>query len=73
MFRGINVCDYGAVGDGETDDTEAIQKAIDALIWGRRWLVYPRGKRFLIKGTLYISKNGVNIENCDFEGGGIIR
>ncbi len=35
------VQDYGAVGDGATDDTAAIQAAFDAAVAGRRRIVIP--------------------------------
>lgn len=38
----VSVCDFGAVGDGITDDTVAVQTAINCLPKGAR-LVFPKG------------------------------
>ena len=40
----LNVRDFGAVGDGEVDDTEAIQKAIEASRRENIPLFFPRGR-----------------------------
>jgi len=42
-----NIRDYGAVGDGETDDTDAIRAAIDAAAEGDGGVVYVPPGRFL--------------------------
>ncbi|MBO4528981.1 MAG: glycoside hydrolase family 28 protein, partial [Victivallales bacterium] len=47
-----NVRDFGAVGDGITKDTAAIQKAIDAGGIVR----FPPGT--YLSGTLYLKSNG---------------
>lgn len=61
----LNVLDFGAKGDGVTDDTEAFQKAIDSIPTGTMSLYFkpstmnrggatiyvPSGK-YLIKGTI---------------------
>lgn len=47
-----NVRDFGAVGDGKTNDTQAIQKAIDA--GGAVYI--PDG--VYVTGTLYLKSNG---------------
>jgi len=55
----INVYDFGAVGDGITDDTSAFQNALNFLSKGG--IVYaPRGQ-FFFSGTLVIPK-GVTLE-----------
>ena len=46
----INVLDYGAVGDGATDDTVAIQAAMDAASDGNA-LFFPKG-RYVVSSTL---------------------
>lgn len=48
IFFEVNVKDYGAVGDGVADDSEAIEKAIMAAR-GRRVFV-PKGNYRIAKG-----------------------
>jgi exo-poly-alpha-galacturonosidase len=64
--RLASICDFGAVGDGQTINTEAIQKGIDALAAdGGGTLVVPAGTFlsgaiFLKQGVdLHIAKEGV--------------
>ena len=54
----FNVMQYGAVGDGKTLDTDAIQKAIDkaANIGNGAQVLVPAGHQYLI-GTLELKSN----------------
>jgi hypothetical protein len=47
----VNVLDFGAVGDGVTDDTVALQAALDAAAGGV--LFVPEGQ-YIVSETLYI-------------------
>jgi hypothetical protein len=51
----INVTDYGATGDGTTDDTTAIQAAITALSTGGGTIYFPKGT--------YRTTATINVEN----------
>jgi polygalacturonase len=53
-----NVLDYGAVGDGVTLDTAAIQRAIDAAATGGGEVLIPPGHKFLV-ATLVL-KSGID-------------
>ena len=53
----LNVRDFGAVGDGKTDDTAAFGKALDAAHEAGGSIVFaPRGD-YLIKSHLMLKKN----------------
>lgn len=61
----VNVRDYGARGDGATNDTAAIQAAIDAMWWGSsspygRTLIIPSGN-YLCGGLTINGKRGFSI------------
>ena len=56
MDTWMSVKDYGAVGDGETDDTEAIQKAIDE----NKTVFFPEGW-YRISGTIKLGEGSVLI------------
>jgi len=55
----FSVMEYGAVADGKTDDTAAIQKAIDAASEKGGQVILPPG-RFLVGGSLQV-KPGVSV------------
>lgn len=54
----VNPMHYGAVGDGITDDTVALQNALTAISSGGV-LFLPAGKVFLYTGTLTIPNGAV--------------
>lgn len=53
----VNVLDYGAVGDGSTDDAAALQTAIDAVNGGG--VVYFPCRVYSIQTSLYMYSNQV--------------
>ena len=54
-----NIAEHGAIGDGKTLNTKAIQAAIDECAKGGGTIVIPKG--IFLSGALFI-KPGVNIE-----------
>jgi len=57
-----NVMDYGAVGDGVTDDSQAIKDAIDAA--GSNCAVYIPEGRYLLNSRIEIRKNNITIRGA---------
>lgn len=65
----LNVKDYGAVGDGTTDDTAAIQQAIDDLPASGGCVFVPPGT-YSVSSSLALSEGA---ELCGAGSGSIIR
>ncbi len=61
------VADYGAAGDGVTDDTGAIQRAMDS---GKKCILFESA-RYFIDGTITVPETveRVNFMYCDFVAG----
>ena len=61
LSQTVSVKDFGAVGDGVTDDTAAIQAAIDAVeSVGSGRVFFPRGE-YLVSSTITLSNTGVEL------------
>lgn len=57
----VSVADFGAVGDGSTDDTEAIRAAVASLTTGGE-LVFPNPSvSYLITGTIEVTVGNVTL------------
>jgi len=67
--QGFNVKDFGAVGDGQADDTQAIQAAINAA--GSCDVFFPKGT--YLTHTLTVSKCDLVGEGNGFSGGTILK
>lgn len=52
-----NVLDFGAVGDGATDDTKAFQSAIDSVYKAGGGTVYVPAGEYVINGSLTIKRS----------------
>ncbi|MCX7715556.1 MAG: glycoside hydrolase family 28 protein [Clostridia bacterium] len=68
----FDITDFGAVGDGKTLNTKAIQKAIDACSFGGKVYVpkgiFLTGAIFLKSNmTLYIEEGGLLLGSCNTE------
>lgn len=58
----VSVKDFGAVGDGVTDDTAAIQAAIDAVAASNRGCVFIPSGTYVLAAELLITNPNLRIE-----------
>lgn len=56
----VSVKDFGAVGDGVTDDTAAIQAAINVFTNGSGRVYFPRGT-YKVTETITVAKDGIGL------------
>jgi len=56
----VNVRDFGAVGDGETNDTKAIQKALNSVREGG--VVYIPAGTYIVSRQLYIYSDAMTVK-----------
>lgn len=78
----VSVKDYGAVGDGETDDTQAFQKAFDSGY--NVYVPFNKGETYIITSTVTSNvigqtlfslpdaqggMGGIHVDSNNFEGG----
>lgn len=67
----VNVRDFGAKGDGFTDDTTAIRQAIEQNLTKHRTLFFPKGTYLVSDSLEWKDKNGVFGAFLTWQGEGI--
>jgi hypothetical protein len=58
LQESVSVTDFGAVGDGVTDDALAIRKALDFLTVNGGTLEFENGKTYYVSNVVFIPWNG---------------
>jgi hypothetical protein len=58
VFEIVDVTDYGAKGDGKTNDRDAIQRALDKIPPNGGVRVYFPHGHYIIDGTLFVREQG---------------
>ena len=66
LRESVSVKDFGAVGDGVTDDTAAIQAAINATQTAGGGIIFVPLGAYKISSTLTITGNGVVLQGAAF-------
>lgn len=61
VFPVINVKEYGATGDGATDDATAIQAALDAAAPGTKVVYFPKGQYLIGTGLVWPDASNMKI------------
>jgi len=64
----LNVKDYGAVGDGSTDDTVAIQAALDAVAAAHSSLYFPKGVYKITDTLEVVQANNFRVRGPNYQG-----
>ncbi|MBC1567082.1 glycosyl hydrolase family 28-related protein [Listeria booriae] len=59
-----NIDDFGAIGNGVHDDSEAINKAIQSLAKQKGGVLYIPAKTYAISKELYINVPGIYIRGA---------
>ncbi len=67
--RGLHVRDFGAVGDGTTNDAPAIQAAINAVVAQGGGTVFFGPKRYRIASAITIGTAAVRLQGAGFNEG----
>ena len=66
----VSVRDFGAVGDGITDDTAAVQRAIDQIYFGGFSLGQPRLRRIInFPPGVYVLSNSIKLPSYTYLAG----
>lgn len=63
LIPSVSVMEYGAVGDGTTDDASAIQFALDALSSTGGTILFPYGTYLITEPVLFYSNQTLLFEH----------
>ena len=67
----VSVKDFGALGDGNHDDSDAFQKAVDSFNANSFGSIWGDGRLYIPKGRYKITKNIISKKGINYQGDGV--
>jgi hypothetical protein len=67
----VSVKDFGALGDGNHDDSDAFQKAVNAFNANSFGSIWGDGRLYIPKGRYKITKNIISKKGINYQGDGV--